>query len=380
MTLRGEICLVVALPPPTVGMAVLNQSVCDLLLTHGHKPLVVDVAAPNLARHWLQRFRRLGRVLQQFRRYAGLLPRGAIGTVYLSLSGGVGQVYDLVFLFLARAFGIPIFIHHHSYAYLSVRRPLTAVVIWTAGTAATHFVGCEDQGRRLRSLYRAVTRVASLPNAALLARDLVNASSEPRRSLSTIGFLGNISVDKGILEFLDVAARVQEFGLPLNLLIAGPFSTGKARRAVLAGIAQLPNVQYVGPKYGGDKAAFLRSIDVLLFPTRYSDETSPVTIYEALSNHIPVIAWERGCIASMLADSKSLCIPRDHDYVAAAVQQLRRWTQHPTSFHEASVDARTHCLRAVSREQKELDQAMTLLVEATCPLHPPGDRKRGRSP
>ena len=85
------------------------------------------------------------------------------------------------------------------------------------------------------------------------------------------------------------------------------------------------------------------SLDVLLFPTSYRNEAEPIAILEALAYGIPVIAWDRGCIGSILrrgADMPGEAIATDHPYLPEAVQRIEAWIEKPESFREASKNAR----------------------------------------
>lgn len=355
------LCMIGPFPPPVMGMAVLNKCILEEVRQRGHEPLVLSVAAPGLGGSWWYRIRRLGRVLRVLIRYWALLAKRRIASVYLSLSGGGGQVYELGFVLLARCFRRPLLLHHHSYAYLSSRNPLTELLIRTAGRRTTHFVGCEDQSQRLRSLYPVAQHVVVLSNAGLLEH-LLPKTAAPKEKLRTIGFLSNISVEKGIIEFLEVANCLHNARLPIRCLIAGPFENRLVERIVLARVANQANLEYIGAMYGLEKAEFFQRIDVLLFPTKYRNETAPVTLYEALSNAVPVIASDRGCIASILGNDADGLVKAGASFVARAVDGLRNWLQHPEEFRDASMNARSHYRQLVASAREQLCHAVALLL------------------
>jgi len=342
-------------------MPILTQCMRDALLRYGHEPVVINLAAPALGQGVFQRAGRLLTVSRKFLSFSYLLLMRRVGTVYLAVSGGLGQLYDVAFLLVARVCHARVFLHHHSYAYIDRQRLVARLLTAAAGRSAVHFVGCEHQGRTLEGYYPHVRRVRVLSNAALIEH-LVPREAAPRPRLNTVGFLGNISLAKGILEFLEVIAALRRGSVNLRALIAGPFAEPRARAVVLSKVRTLEGVSYVGPRYGPEKRAFYSEIDALLFPTRYANETAPVTIYEALASSVPVIAWERGCIRSIIENDGGLVVPRDADYVSAAVAQIVDWAAAPETFARASANAYRRFIHMANRARPDLAHALSSLT------------------
>ena len=108
--------MVGAFPPPMIGMAAVNGAVRAQLEETGIPLVAINVAAPSLDRSPFSRLGRLPNALRGLLRFAIRAHHGE--TLYMSVSGGFGQLYELLFLLLARLHGMRIFLHHHSYAYL----------------------------------------------------------------------------------------------------------------------------------------------------------------------------------------------------------------------------------------------------------------------
>lgn len=321
-----------AFPPPVHGMAAVNAAVRDALQQAGVPPTVIDLAAPSLDRSLAARLGRLPRVLRGLGRLAG--KRGLRNeTLYMSVSGGAGQVYELAFLLLARMRGMRVFLHHHSFAYLDRPSMLTRALVRAAGDGAVHIALSPGMAERLRLAYRA-GQVMSVSNAVFFVAP--GKASEVRRRLATIGFLGNISAEKGIFEFLDLMAAAGNAGLPLHARLAGPFQDAATEQAVRERLRSLPQVEYVGPQYGAAKDTFYGEIDALIFPSRYVNEAEPVTVHEALSRGIPVIAYGRGCIAEIVGADCGLVIDPAAPFVPAALAKLESWLADPAAFQAAS--------------------------------------------
>ena len=343
-----NIVMVGAFPPPTHGMAAVNAAVRDRLIETGAKVLVLDVAASSLDRGMSQRLGRLPRVLQGLVRLFSL--RGVEGKpLYMSVSGGLGQVYELFFLVVARVKRMRVVLHHHSFAYLDRPSHLTNALILFAGANALHVVLSQGMGRRLTARYPGVGEVIVLTNAALLLEGSADETgTSVRNVLCTVGFLSNLSAEKGVFEFLDVISAAGKAGLPLQAKLAGPFQDAETERRVRAHLQELTNVEYVGPRHGEAKTRFYQGIDVLLFPTRYRNEAEPLVVLEAMREGLPVIAYGRGAIAEYVDECCGHVVPVEGNFVDESQRVLRKWCEEPELLQEASKMARQRFLDVLS--------------------------------
>ncbi len=358
---QNGICMVGVFPPPVHGMANLNAAMRRLIADRGVTPLVVDLAADSLLRTWFHRLRRIGRVMKGLLRYSAEVLARRNQTLYMSLSGGLGQIYELLFACIARVSGRRIFLHHHSYAYVDQRKLLTQFLVRVAGPECTHLVGCEVMGEKLRQRYPVVSITSVASNSNLLGTSGTSQKSRARRRLANIAFIGNISVEKGIAEFIAVAERLKdEMGLQFH--IAGPFETGEAEKLVQEATVRLRKLKYHGPRYGAEKEAFWDMTDAFLFPSKYFNETAPVVVYEAMERGIPVIAWNRGCVSSIVRGGAGQVIERNLDFSPVAVALLLQWQRDPNAFFQASNAAATE----FARQQAWYQQNMDVLLNQLC--------------
>lgn len=336
-----------AFPPPVHGMAAVNAAVRDVLQQAGVTLTVIDLAAPGLDRSLAARLGRLPRVLRGLGRLAS--KRGSRNaTLYMSVSGGLGQVYELAFLLLGRLRGMRLFLHHHSFAYLDRPGMLTRALVRTAGDDAVHIALSAGMAERLQRAYRA-GRVIPVSNAVFFI--VADAPAVVRSRLVTIGFLGNISAEKGAFEFLDLVAAAGNARLPVRARLAGPFEDAATEQAVRKRLASLPQVEYVGPQYGADKDAFYAGIDALVFPSRYINEAEPVTVHEAMSRGIPVIAYGRGCIPEIVGADCGLVIDPAEPFVPAALAKLQSWLADSAAFEAASQAAAARFARTYDENE-----------------------------
>ena len=351
-----RIVMVGAFPPPLHGMSAVNAAVHDALRKAGTVPVVINIAAPSLDRSLAGRLSRLPLVLRGLGRLAG---KGSLGrgTLYMSASGGLGQVYELVFLLLARLRFMRVFIHHHSFSYLSEPNALTRLIIRVAGNHAVHITQSRGMARRLQDMY-GVERALAISNAVFLV-DEDPGDMTLRESVKVLGFISNIAPEKGIFEFLDLMAAADAAEFRCCGRVAGPFQDSETERAVRERLRSLPNVEYLGPQYGAAKDAFYAGIDVLVFPTRYDNETEGIVNHEAMSRGIPVIAYGRGCIPEIVGSEGGLVIDPTKPFVPTALAQLGRWLGEPAAFRAVS---KTAAKRFVSTYDENKDRWSALLA------------------
>ena len=222
-----------------------------------------------------------------------------------------------------------IFLRHCSFAYLDKPSWLARILVKAAGSDAVHVTQSQGMADRLKALYGA-EKVIPISNAVLYPKSPL--AVRPRKALRTLGFLSNLSAEKGVFEFLDLLAAVAEKGLPLNARIAGQFQDEETKLLVMDRLTELHNVQYLGGVYGAEKDRFFDDIDVFIFPTRYRNETEAKVNHEAMSRGIPVIAYGRGCIPEIVGADCGLVIDPAEPFVPAALAKLESWLADPAAF------------------------------------------------
>jgi len=340
-----RIFLVGPFPPPIHGMALINAMMRDRIINLGASCIILDTSPRTLNRNLSARLIRIPIVLFCLIRFFLFGLRAKTPVMYMSVSGSYGQLYDMLFTFIARLLRFQIYLHHHSSAYLNRKNRIFQLLTIVAGKKAFHITLCNQMAKRLIDFYIRAERIIVLSNAVLISNDILNVQI-PRHSLKRIGFLGNISDAKGIFEFLNVIRYLYKNQPKLNIqgLIAGPFENAKIKRQVLSDLKDLPNVSYVGPKYESEKVDFFNSIDVLLFPTKYANEAEPLTIHEAMATGLPVIAWRRGCIKEIISNESGFVINQEDNFVRFASERILLWALSPKEYQRVSVCAHNRFL------------------------------------
>lgn len=348
------------LPPPVHGFSVINRAMLERFQAAG--PVQVFDRAPPGGPPPLRAFATLGRWARFVAALLGA-PRGS--AVYLGLSGGRGQWVDALYLAAARLLGRPVCVHHHSFAYLRAPAWHSRLALGLA-RRARHVALCPCMGETLAAAYGiAPAQVAVLSNAAFLPPAEPLAAPAARGELQ-LGFLSNITTDKGIWAFFELGDALRARGLALQAQVAGPVASEIAPRFAEA-LAARPWCRHLGPVYGDAKAAFFAAIDLLVFPTFYANEAEPVTVLEALAAGVPVLANARGCITEMVPAEAGAVMARDDHFVADAADCVQAWR----AEGDAAWQARRAAARAAfSARRDEHARRLDVLVGELCGVSP----------
>lgn len=357
------ICMAGSFPPPVTGMTLSNAAMRQYISSLKVDFIEINLSPKALNRVWSVRLFRFIRVLGGLTLYLRVLikNRSKKTTLYICLSGGYGQFYEILFVVLSKLFKARMFFHHRCSSYLEKPLWRTQLLTQVAGSEAVHIVLCDEMGNRLKKTYSSVQNLFVLSNATLMEESINPTSIEPKTKLKKIAFLGNITAEKGIFEFLEVAEILQQEGLDIRALVAGPFHTPEIKTLFFEHQSCLKTVEYLGSKYGEEKSAFYREIDVLLFPTKYANEAEPRTIHEAMAHGVPVIAWGRGCIPSQIPPNTGLVIEPTKNFVTGAVEQIKLWEHSSAVFQATSKQAIQQFLQMKELHEHNLEKLLVKL-------------------
>ena len=268
----------------------MNEAVARLGASLGMGVALFDTAPSSLSRSPAVRLARMLRVARAGARawVFALRRRGA--TLYFSLSGGWGMLYEALMVAGSRLLGARVIVHHHSFRYLDEPFWPLSVLAGAAGPRATHVVLGEGMGELLRKRCPGVGETLVLSNAVFVP----SASPGAQRALGTVGYLANLSWEKGLQQVMDTAELCNARGLPLQFVVAGPFEHPDVEASFRRRSAGIQNLRYLGPVYAAEKERFFDEIDLFIFPTLYRHEAEPLVVLEALSHWPTRASLSRG--------------------------------------------------------------------------------------
>lgn len=311
---RPVVAMVCHFPPPVHGAALISERIREHFVQQGHTILSVDTAPHSLSRslkYYLIRLRGLARLRL-------LLGLSRDDIIYCSVNSNWGVLIDLIVALIARAVGVELWLHHHSFFYLERSRLLHSATFAANRRRTHHIVLCEIMRNGIIERYGLENdKVHILSNINFLKPADPGSATAAHKPVS-IGFLSNITAEKGISDFLKLAGRLK--GSSLNFEIAGPIvdaSYGWIRDLELSSNG---HIRWIGALDEEEKARFLDRNDILVFPTRYRNEAEPLVIYEAMAAGAVVVAYDRGCIREMIEPPHFLAA--SFDELERAVQNL----------------------------------------------------------
>lgn len=307
-------------PPPTHGASAVTEKAAAALVAHGLPVDCVDVSP--LGRGAMYHLSRLWRFLRLWWR---LLTLRSGSIVYISLSGGSGLIYDVVSCFLARLRKAKMKLHHHSYAYINHYSPFMAFVVRQGGK---HIFLSPSMAAAFRARYGPVPGV-TISNLAFFPAELSEVETD--RPLRTIGYLSNISFEKGVERFLTVVETLRARGSRITARLAGPIADPAVSACLKAVQGRCEGIEHVGPVYGPAKAAFLDSLDYFAFPSLYVNEAQPMVVYEAQLAGLPVALSDRGSLADM-AGPDDYVLDTEATNLQGMVEKLLQLEADPEAF------------------------------------------------
>jgi glycosyltransferase involved in cell wall biosynthesis len=320
-------------PPPVTGMTLLTQAVLQQLQQAG------PVKFHNWS-HGRQQVTAAAHALRVWRTMACLLKLITAGRVenqrlYLVCNSRSGLLLTVALVFAARLLGHRVYLHHHTYGYIDQYNRWMSWIDRRMDSHCAHVVHCEQMMNDFRRQYPTKCHFETVfPSVVSLTLQ------QPRNGLSSplaLGILSNLTIPKGTGLAIDVFRALHDRGRDVRLKLAGPITSDEAQSRVAQTLAEFPNqVCHLGPVYADSKLSFFRNIDVLLFPTRYREESWGIVLNEALAAGVPVITFDRGCTRTVVGDRAGLVVARDGDFVAAATRQIEHWMDHPGDYQDAS--------------------------------------------
>jgi glycosyltransferase involved in cell wall biosynthesis len=318
-------CVVVVgpLPPPVHGAAQITGAMVDLLDQTGWHITTIDTAVPqgtSRIDYHQKRIRAHVRALWNLL----TLGRADRRALYIGGAGGNGLWYQVAVAIMGSILGFRIIFHHHSYAYLNQRKLAMRLIARVPLRNGCHIVLCDAMERAFHDLYGSMARVVVISNSSFL--ELPPRPRSPRRpnrrNGPTLGHLSNLTIEKGLADVIRTLEAFVEADLPASLRLAGPIQTDQARELIAKASVRFGDaLEYVGPVPPSEVVNFLCDLDVFLFPSRYRNEAEPLVVIEAIQVGVPVVAFDRGCIAEIIRSS-GMTVPPDADFATAVLE----WT------------------------------------------------------
>ena len=319
-----SVVAIVQLPPPVNGLSTVNAAMTRRLAERGILAAVIQIGPPPGRSPWQQMTVRLFRTFTALLKLVYYRIRHA-KTLYMPPDAASGLALNLVLLIAARILGYRIWFHHHNFSYLNKHSSMYEKLLKWSPAGSGHILLCERMGEAMLRLYPgALTAnppvMLVVPNAFLIDPP---ATPPKRNDVLTIGHLSNLTAEKGVLDFIKVFDRLQEEGVDVRAVLAGPTADTQLMALIDSVSRKRPgSFHWLGPVYGSQKDEFYAGIDVFVFPSNYVNEAQPLVLLEALASGAAVLAINRGCVSCDHHSSPG-AVFSSQDFVPSAVAWLK---------------------------------------------------------
>lgn len=295
--MKHLVFMAVAMPPPVHGQSQVNKFIYNGLSDCQDADVVVCDIGPGLRRRGV--FYHMTRVIKVLLACARLVLYRIMQrriSFYGVYESGFGFFYNLVLYSLARTLSVSsIFVHHHTSQHCLKKSWKFRFLLNIVGQQVTHISISDGMKRDIIKKYGACS-VVSVNNAFFAdLREGINYFSHSEKEMFTIGYISNITEEKGVYKVFEVFCILAQEDERYRLHIAGPIKDHEITLRLHDLCAKFPGrVKYFGSVYGVEKVDFYNSCDVTLFPSSYKFEALPLVVLESMSLSVPCIATTQG--------------------------------------------------------------------------------------
>jgi glycosyltransferase involved in cell wall biosynthesis len=331
---RRRLLLVVQLPPPTHGAALVNaQVVRSRRLASAFDVTVVPIAMIDD----LKRIRRfeLAKIARSLKLYWSVARRLLSVTrpdlVYLTLSPAGWAFYrDLVMVALLRSFGVRHVFHLHGRGVAAAKsawkRTLYGFVFARARVIVLGELLCQDVEAFIgRDGIFIVPN--GVPDVRAAERSILRSGTHlaGRNGAPKVFFLSNMLIAKGPLVLLEALAVLANRNVPFKAVFAGAWRGEISAEAFFARVHVLgldDRVIHRGPLHGAEKAEAFAQADVFALPTW--NDALPLVVIEAMMHGLPVVTTYIGALPEVVASGETgeLIEPNNVTELARALELL----------------------------------------------------------
>jgi glycosyltransferase involved in cell wall biosynthesis len=292
-------CIVIGpFPSPVTGLSIVNQFIAQKMNDYKINVIKYDTSPGSINRNRSYYFKKF-KVVFGATLFLIKYKESKNTKLYLSVSGRHGKLSELIYVVIARIKKIPIILHHHSFLYIYKIQISAKLLFWSSGNKTHHISLSDKMGTLLKNKYSLKNKFITISN--IVFYDLPQKPYKgSKMRIETLGFLSNISFEKGIDTFINLIESLHKLGIKISAKIVGPFEDGISKKYLIGKLKTNKRIKYSGPLYGKDKKQFYKEVDLFVLPTK--NEAEPLVIYESLMNSIPVLSTEVGCIPEQIGN------------------------------------------------------------------------------
>jgi len=354
-----SIIIVGPFPPPVTGLSTINEKMLNKIESHGINVIKLDTSAGMIEKNLGYMFRRVKSIII-ISIFLIRYKSDKKTKIYCSVSGKYGKIFEIIFVSISRIKKMKIYLHYHNFLYINKYQFLANLLIKISGDNCTHITLSKNMGIQLRERYGPIKNITHISNICFIEKNKI-AKKHLCKTLKTIGFLSNISFEKGIDVFFELVAELEEKGCNISVSIAGLFHDNNVKKFVLSQISSNRSINYLGPVYGERKNEFFNNIDLLVLPSL--NEAEPLVVYEAMRDSVPVIAYGIGCIPEQIEPNTDagLIIDLEDNFVEVSLHWLQSRMESADLYANSSKAALDRYIYLKRASENDLDNFLATI-------------------
>lgn len=308
-----RITVISQLPPPVHGVTIVTRSLLRALQEAGASVGFVDRrfsrTVAEVGRFQPRKVAALGSYWFRFLRE--VLQNRPDAVVLFGTTRKLSFVTDLGVIFIARILRIPLVNYVHSIGYRSLAeqrlyKPLVRFAL--ASPDATVCLG--------PTLVQDVDQWTRPGTTRTISNATEPQESSQAETLQQLLFMSNLIPEKGVDAFLHLAVELCLRYTDLTCVLAGAVIDKREHAAQISRLKTLglhERIRFVGVVTGDRKKQLLSESTALIFPSQYPLEAQPLTIIEAMSFGLPVVAFDTGGIRDIVEHGTTGCLVEPGD-------------------------------------------------------------------
>ena len=299
----SKILLYIEFPPPMHGMTYINKIIYDSFKNNDSYDFfdtnfTLDVNEVS-KKSFRKIFKNISIMFMAWKAFFQLNPKSVYSIVSATK---YGIIRDFAILTPALLFKKRLVLHLHGFTHYKIYQnsALYNFFFDILSKNAEIIVLCHNQKEQT---------LATMRKDSVILHNCINRNTvikeKIKNNILQICYISNISREKGTLDLIKAVQNRTD----VRLIIAGNFISEKEDFLKL--LEQCENISYVGFANEEEKQKIIESSDIFCLPSKL-EEGAPISIIEAMSYGLPIIATDKGCISSMIKDS-GFILPLDYN-------------------------------------------------------------------
>ena len=263
-------------------------------------------------------------------------------TIYTTMDDNYGFYLQIFFLKFISFIYDRIIIHHHSFTYISKKS-------WIFKLLSTekfiHISISQKQKKFLKKNYNP-KNIYLIKNNVFVYKGSI-LKKKPIKNLKIIYFSA-LTKEKGIYDFLNLTKYFLKKNI--DFFVYG----NNCNNNILNDIKKFKKKKFIKNYklniYNKERASLFKSTDILIFPSQYKSETTPMVIDESVNFQVVPIAYDIGSIKGQLEGIK-LTVPN----FISLKKKLKEVITNYATFQKKIIFLKRKKLNMINREFQDLD-------------------------